>query len=57
MINFSSLVVPRNCERPRTATGYTDRSNIDHVNTMNQPLIFYQKFLFMNRNIQGDSQV
>jgi len=40
MINFSSLVVPRNCGRPRTATGYTDRSNVDCVNTMNQHTIF-----------------
>jgi len=57
MINFSSLFVPRNCGRPRTATGYTDLSNIDYVNTMNQHLNFYQTFLFMNRSVQGDSQV
>jgi hypothetical protein len=57
MINFSSLVVPRNCGRPRPATGYTDRSNIDYVNTMNQHLIFYQTFLFMNRGVLGYSKV
>jgi len=57
MINFSSLVVPRNCGRPRPATDYTGRSNIDYVNTMNQQLNFYQTFLFMNRSVQGESQV
>ena len=58
MINFSSLVVSRNCGRPRTATGYTDGSNIDNVNTMNQNLIFfYQTSLFMNRSVQGEPPV
>ena len=57
MINFSSLVVPRNCRRPRTATGYTDRPNIDNVNTTNQRLNFLGDFLFMNRSVQSDPPV
>jgi len=53
MINFSSLFVPRNCETPRTTTGYTDRPNIDNVNTTNQLLIFFTRLFIYESYCTG----